>query len=117
MSGWLLYAIAAATVFAIGMISAFDAQQPVRAVLALNVASSGVFLALVALGRRGHGVEVVDPVPQALVLTGIVVSVSTTALALTLARRRSMKGAQEPPPPCPRGDMASDGERVEEPPP
>ena len=41
---------------------------------------------LIAVAYRGPGVAP-DPVPQALVLTGIVVAVSATALALALARR------------------------------
>jgi len=38
----------------------------------------------VGLAQRDGGV---DPVPQAMVLTGIVVAVAATALALALARR------------------------------
>jgi multicomponent Na+:H+ antiporter subunit C len=41
---------------------------------------------IVALGVRGPA-GLYDPVPQALVLTGVVVAVSATALALALARR------------------------------
>ncbi len=41
---------------------------------------------LIAVAYRGPGVPP-DPVPHALVLTGIVVAVSATALALALARR------------------------------
>jgi multicomponent Na+:H+ antiporter subunit C len=113
----MLYASAAASVFAIGMVGAFGAEHPVRTILALNVASSGVFLALVALGGRGRAIQVVDPVPQALVLTGIVVSVSTTALALTLARRRSMKEPASAASADAPEDAASDVESGEEPPP
>lgn len=57
-----------------------------RRILALNVMGSGVFLVLVAIARRAPG-EAPDPVPHALVLTGIVVAVSATAFALVLARR------------------------------
>ncbi len=45
---------------------------------------SGAFLVLVGLAQRAG---MADPVPQAMVLTGIVVSVAATALALALARR------------------------------
>jgi multicomponent Na+:H+ antiporter subunit C len=55
-------------------------------ILAINVCSGGVFLILVAAGYRGPGVAA-DPVPHALVLTGIVVAISATALALALVRR------------------------------
>ena len=57
-----------------------------RKVLALNVMGSGVFLLLIAAAYRGPDAAP-DPVPHALVLTGIVVAVSATALALALGRR------------------------------
>jgi multicomponent Na+:H+ antiporter subunit C len=58
----------------------------VRKILALNILGSGVFMLLTALARRSGGAEP-DPVPHAMVLTGIVVAVSATAFALALARR------------------------------
>jgi multicomponent Na+:H+ antiporter subunit C len=45
---------------------------------------SGAFLVLVGLAQR---YDVADPVPQAMVLTGIVVAVAATALALALVRK------------------------------
>lgn len=84
MTAWLLYAAAAAGMSAVGFVGAFVARHAVRKILSLNIASSGVFLLFVATARRS---EDADPVPHALVLTGIVVSVSATALALALARR------------------------------
>jgi multicomponent Na+:H+ antiporter subunit C len=56
-----------------------------RRILALNVLGSGVFLILVAIARRAPGAP--DPVPHAMVLTGIVVAVAATAFGLVLARR------------------------------
>ena len=44
---------------------------------------TGVFLVLLALAKRTGGAQP-DPVPHAMVITGIVVAVSATALALTL---------------------------------
>jgi multicomponent Na+:H+ antiporter subunit C len=66
-----------------------------RRILALNVMSSGVFLLFVAPAARAAGP--LDPVPQALVLTGIVVAVSATALALGLARRAVAAVREDPP--------------------
>jgi multicomponent Na+:H+ antiporter subunit C len=57
-----------------------------RKLIALNVTGAGVFHVLVAVAYRGFD-AVPDPVPQALVLTGIVVAVSATALALALGQR------------------------------
>jgi multicomponent Na+:H+ antiporter subunit C len=54
-----------------------------RKIIAMNVMGAGVFLVLVGLAARG-GRE--DPVPHALVLTGIVVSVATSGLAVAAAR-------------------------------
>jgi multicomponent Na+:H+ antiporter subunit C len=58
----------------------------IRRVLALNVAGAGVLLVLVALAARADP-QHPDPVLHALVLTGIVITVSVTGVALGLARR------------------------------
>lgn len=58
----------------------------IRRVVALNVSSAGVLMVLVALAYRADPDEP-DPVLHALVLTGIVITVSVTALALGLVRR------------------------------
>jgi multicomponent Na+:H+ antiporter subunit C len=67
-----------------------------RKVLALNIMSSGVFLVFIGLARRapGEGTPLAaDPVPQAMVLTGIVVAVAATGLALALiVRLRALTG-------------------------
>ncbi|MGI9324968.1 MAG: NADH-quinone oxidoreductase subunit K, partial [Pseudomonadales bacterium] len=57
-----------------------------RQIIALNIMSGGVFLVLIASSSGGSAAEV-DPVPRAMVLTGVVVAVSATALALALAAR------------------------------
>jgi multicomponent Na+:H+ antiporter subunit C len=56
-----------------------------RKLLALNIMGSGVFLVFIAGAYRGDAGDP-DPVPHALVLTGIVVALSTTALALAILR-------------------------------
>ena len=43
-----------------------------------------MFLVLVAMAARGDGMST-DPVPHAMVLTGIVVAVSATGVAIKLA--------------------------------
>jgi len=79
-----LFLLAAALLFAIGAHGLVTSRHLLRKVLALNVATTGVFLLLVTLGRSGTAV---DPVPHAMVLTGIVVALSTTAVALGLIVR------------------------------
>jgi multicomponent Na+:H+ antiporter subunit C len=66
----------------------------IRRVIALNVASAGVLMLLVALAYRADPAEP-DPVLHALVLTGIVITVSVTALALGLVRRIETAQAEE----------------------
>ncbi len=84
MNGPLLLAAAGALLFALGVAALVLQAHLLRKVIAFNIMTSGAFLILVGLGQRNGGQ---DPVPQAMVLTGIVVSVAATALALALARR------------------------------
>lgn len=82
----IIYGITAAALFALGVRGALLHRSLLGRLLSINVCSSGVFLGFVALGYRGWDLSP-DPVPHALVLTGIVVAVSATALALALGRR------------------------------
>jgi multicomponent Na+:H+ antiporter subunit C len=81
-----IYAGAGAALFALGLYGLAVHPHLLRKILAFNVAGSGAFLVLVSLPQRVRGAPP-DPVPQALVLTGIVVAVSATAFALALLRR------------------------------
>ncbi|MGD9387295.1 MAG: NADH-quinone oxidoreductase subunit K [Gammaproteobacteria bacterium] len=85
MSGALLYACAGMGLLLIGAWALVLRAHLIRKVLAINVMGSGAFLLLVGAGAMGDGP--VDPVPQAMVITGIVVSISATALALALVLR------------------------------
>lgn len=82
----LLYAGGGIMIFFIGLHALLIQRHLLRKILATNVMSSGVFLVFIALGSRAPG-GVTDPVPQALVLTGIVVALCFTAVALVLAVR------------------------------
>lgn len=84
MSTALLYAFAGTALFVVGVAALILQAHLLRKILAFNVMGNGVFLVLVGLGQRSG---VPDPVPQAMVLTGIVVALAATALALALARR------------------------------
>ena len=81
----LLYTATGALVFVLGLRGALLHPAFLGRVIGFNVSGVGLFLALIALAYRGP--QDADPVPQALVLTGIVVAVSATAFALALARR------------------------------
>jgi len=86
MTTALLYGLAGIGLAALGLRGSLAQVSLLRRLLALNLMGSGVFLMLGAVAYRGPGLST-DPVPQALVLTGIVVAVSATALALALGRR------------------------------
>ncbi|MGA7196766.1 NADH-quinone oxidoreductase subunit K, partial [Roseiarcus sp.] len=62
--------------------------QPLRKVLAFNLIGSGVFLVFGIVARRGAAAGFpFDPVPQAMVITGIVVAFAASALAVALILR------------------------------
>lgn len=84
MTSALLFACVGAILFALGFAGVVLIGHLLRRILAFNVMGSGAFLILVGLAQRDGSA---DPVPQAMVLTGIVVAVAATALALALARR------------------------------
>jgi multicomponent Na+:H+ antiporter subunit C len=84
----VLYLAAGAGLFALGAFYAFTSPELLRKVLAVNVMGNGVFLVLLTRARRDvlEG-SATDPVPHALVLTGIVVAAAATGLAISLSRR------------------------------
>ena len=84
MSSGLIFAATGAALFASGVAGVLLLEHLLRRILAFNLMGSGAFLLLVGLAQR-NGVP--DPVPQAMVLTGIVVAVAATALALALLRQ------------------------------
>lgn len=84
MTTGLIFALCGAALFAMGVAGVLLPARLLRRILGFNVMGSGIFLVLVGLGQRQGGA---DPVPQAMVLTGIVVSVAATGLALALLRR------------------------------
>jgi len=86
----LLYALLGVGLFTLGLHALIVHAHLLRKILAINVMGSGVFLMLVALGGRTPGASP-DPVPHAMVITGIVVAVSATALALALLLRMQAK--------------------------
>ena len=84
MTTGLLYALTGAILFSLGLYGLIVHAHLLRKILAFNIMGSGCFLVLVGLAQRGGQT---DPVPHALVLTGIVVAVSATAFALVLMRQ------------------------------
>ena len=78
-----LYALVGVGVFSLSFYALIVHAHLLRKIMALNIMGSGVFLILVALAKRIGG-DTPDPVPHAMVITGIVVAVSATALAIVL---------------------------------
>ena len=82
----MIYGLAGILLFTIALRVALSGVAFLRRVLAINVAGAGLFLVFISAAYRGWD-QPADPVPHALVLTGIVVAFSATALAIALARR------------------------------
>jgi multicomponent Na+:H+ antiporter subunit C len=88
MSGGTLFGLCAALLVGVGLYGMVANAHPLRKILAFNIVGSGVFLLLGAIARRGAAAGLGgDPVPQALLITGIVVAFSATALAVAVLLR------------------------------
>lgn len=83
----LFYGLVGATLVAMGFVALVTKQHVFRKILAWNAMGSGVFVIVGSFAIRNAERGLADALPQAIVITGIVVSVSATALALAIARR------------------------------
>lgn len=86
MTAPTLYALTGAALVGIGFYGLLAARHLLRRVIAFNVIGSGLFVFFGAAGARGAEA---DPVPQALIITGIVVALSASALAVGLIAARA----------------------------
>ncbi len=82
-SASLLYGLCGAALIGLGLYGFVVHRRLIRRVLAFNVIGSGIFLLFGASSYRDPAAGA-DPVPQAMIITGIVVALSATALALAL---------------------------------
>jgi multicomponent Na+:H+ antiporter subunit C len=83
-----LYGLCGAALVGIGLYGLLTNPRLLRKIIAFNLVGSGVFLLFGVVARRGAAAGLGgDPVPQALVITGIVVAFSATALAVALLLR------------------------------
>ena len=88
MNGVALLGLVAAGLIGVGLYGFIVNPQPLRKLLAFNVVGNGVFLLFGVIARRGAVPGLGgDPVPQALLITGIVVAFAATALAVMLLLR------------------------------
>lgn len=111
MSAATLFGLCGAALVGLGLFGLIVNPQPLRRILSFNLLGGGVFLLFGVVARRGAaaGLEG-DPVPQALVITGIVVAFSATALAIALLLRLSEDEQRASPPSDGTGSSATGAE-------
>lgn len=86
--GWLLYAAAGAALVGVGLWGVVARRHLLRRLLAFNVTGAGIFLLFGALAARRPTLGT-DPVPQAMILTGLVISLAATAVGAALVVRHA----------------------------
>jgi len=89
-----VFYFASVVLFVIGFYTMLVHSNMIKKIIGLNIMETGIFLLFVSLGYVtggrppivDHSVDVVyvNPLPTALILTGIVVAVSVTSFALAL---------------------------------
>lgn len=88
MSSATWYGLVGAALVGIGLYGLIVHPHALRKILAFNVLGSGVFVLAGVVARRGAAVGLPgDPVLQGLVITGLIVAFSATALAVALVLR------------------------------
>ncbi|MCA0303958.1 MAG: NADH-quinone oxidoreductase subunit K [Proteobacteria bacterium] len=88
MTATTLAGLTGAALIGLGLYGVLVNVHALRKILAFNLIGSGVFLVFGLVARRGAVAGfAADPVPQAMVITGIVVAFSATALAIGLLLR------------------------------
>ncbi|MBV8187999.1 MAG: NADH-quinone oxidoreductase subunit K [Alphaproteobacteria bacterium] len=88
MNAATLAGLSGAALIGLGLYGVLTHPHPLRKLLSFNVLGSGVFLMFGIIARKGAAAGLAaDPVPQALVITGIVIAFSATALAVALLLR------------------------------
>jgi multicomponent Na+:H+ antiporter subunit C len=88
MSASTVAAFVSAGLVGLGLYALIVNADPLKKLLAFNIIGNGVFLVFGIVARRGGvGAFAFDPVPQAMVITGIVVAFAASALAVALMLR------------------------------
>jgi multicomponent Na+:H+ antiporter subunit C len=83
-----LFALCACALVGIGLYGLIVQPHPLRKLVAFNIMGSGVFVLFGALAKRGAAAGMAaDPVPQALLITAIVVAFAATAVTVALLLR------------------------------
>lgn len=88
MSGVVLFGLLGSALIGLGLFGVLVHAGMMRRLLAFNVLGAGAFLTFGVVARRGAGAGFpADPVPQAIVITGMIVALAATALAVALMAR------------------------------
>lgn len=83
-----MYGLLGAALVGVGLYGVLVQPHPLRKILAFNVLGSGLFLVFGVVAYRGAGAGFpADPVPQAFVITAIVVALAGTAVAVSIMLR------------------------------
>ena len=91
---WQPFALCATVLIGLGLYGLITQPRLLRRIIAFNVVGSGIFLLFGALSANETAGT--DPVPQAMIITGIVVALSATALALGLVVALAREGGRDP---------------------
>ncbi|QTL34648.1 MULTISPECIES: NADH-quinone oxidoreductase subunit K [Pseudoalteromonas] len=92
MTQAMLYAVFGIVLFGVGLFGVLAIAHVMKKILAINICGVGVFMVFIANASSGVAA---DFVPHAMVLTGIVVAVAGTAMALSLVVRINALEQQE----------------------
>jgi len=96
MSTATLFGLCGAVLVGLGLYGLICHAGALRRILAFNLIGSGVFLLFGVVARRGAAAGFGgDPVPQALVITGLVVAFAATVLAVALVLRLTQAQDEE----------------------
>lgn len=80
-----LYTLCAILLFAIGLLGFLLNTDFIKKIIGLNIIGIAIFMLLLATAIMHP--NAVDPIPHAMVLTGIIVAAAGTALGLNLASK------------------------------
>jgi multicomponent Na+:H+ antiporter subunit C len=80
-----LYTLCSTLLFAIGLLGFLLNTDFIRKLLGINVIGISIFMLLLAVANTDA--NAIDPIPHAMVLTGIIVAAAGTALGLNLASK------------------------------
>lgn len=89
-----IYAMMALALLFIGFAGMILNRSAIKKLIGLNIMGVGVFAFLIVIAYRNG--DQPDPIPHAMVLTGIVVAVSATGFCLNIIKKAHGDAQEEP---------------------